>query len=745
MTGRYTPDDVLVALYSGESAARINGRKVRRESFEALARRGSLYMDGDTPILTKQGESQAMAKLNGIGQAQFHAPTVRENLVDHRPNKLQFRWFDHHHLPTFDVGQCDYEWWDKARRGKVQGFEIAGLFLRPIASKKAAWVLGEQPKFGFDDPDTQEQVNDWFREHHADILMAMEESVTMGDYYIAVNPDETITILPPNVVEPIVDPNNFSKQVGWRIRQAFSHPQTPWLVQTIIDEYYADKRVQTIIAANGVKGTPKTYKNFTGLLPIIHVANNRRGGEMFGHPEAEALVQTLHNYGEVADTATEGNLRQGRPTPVFESLGSQANIDAFIKAFGRDERRLLPSGEYETYTVIEFSSDQVVYLGEDGKFKYASPGQFTGDTMNILQIFFYLIIQHTEMPEFIWGGAIASSKASAEVQMPPFTKWVEKEQGRAEKWLIPLITYITALKALTDRKIKYQDGMKPKVKWMPLTTKDDTLTLEAIKVALTQGGWKPEWVVPYMPLDIDNPEKIIAGIVAQEEENRRMANGENEPFIGNQRDSPTGDSNEDENEAAPEAEAETWHKQLKEVAHTGAMVAFEVPLDTAKHLSLAAQQAGLEAIRPEDMHIALAYMGEISQLEAKREAIEAALAEFTLLFGSLEGAIGGSGRFNASNTSDGMDVIYASFDSPELSEFRQGLVEAIEDTGVEISRMHGFTPHIKLAYVEKGSAMPNLALETMALTFNEIVLAWGDERKVFALKQNDAELVLEMV
>jgi 2'-5' RNA ligase len=423
-----------------------------------------------------------------------------------------------------------------------------------------------------------------------------------------------------------------------------------------------------------------------------------------------------------------------------------------MDACGKTETRLLPNGETETNTYIEFSSKQVVYLGENGTFKYASPGQFTGDTMNILQIFFYLIIQHTEMPEFIWGGAIASSKASAEVQMPPFTKWAEKEQGRAEKWLIPLIIYVTALKALTDRKVKYQEGTKPNVKWMPLTTSDDKLTLEAIKIALTVGGWKPEWVVPYMPLDIDNPEEIIAGIIAQEEERRRLSNGENEPFVNTPQDnnrnnangnSPESDS-EDEPETEPETETETWSRQLSEAAHIDAMVAFEIPLDTATILALAARQSGIEALAPEDMHITLCYIGEISTIEDKREAIESALQVFVATMPSIDGVIGGIGRFNASDTSDGKDVIYASFDSPALPDFRQALVDAIEGTGVEISRQHGFAPHITLAYVDKKTAMPNLALETMALQFDEIVLAWGDEREAFALKQNEVELVAEL-
>ena len=723
-------EKVLAALNKGEDISVLNGRRVRSTTFEALMRRGAIRAENDKYYLTEQGKMRVNA-LSSVG----------ENLVDHRPNKFQFRWFDHHLVPTFDTGQCDYEWWDRARRGKVEGFEISGLFLKPIASKKAAWVLGELPQIGFDDEKTKESINEWMRENHADILMAFEEAAALGDYYIVVNADETITIVTPNVVEPIVDEANYSKQIGWRIKQSFSHPQKPWLVQTITDEYYYDKRILTITAPNGVKGKSQEFKNFTGLLPVIHVANNRHGGEMFGHPEAESLVQALHNYGEVTDAATEGNLRQGRPTPTFESLGSQENLDAFLAAFAREETRKLPDGTSETFLVIEFSSDQVVYLGENGTFKYASPGAFTADTLNILQILFYLVIQHTEMPEFIWGGAIASSKASAEVQMPPFTKWVEKEQGRAEKWLIPLVTYITALKSLSDRKVKYKAGVKPKVKWMPLTTKDDKLTLEAIKIALTVGKWKPEWVVPYMPLDIDNPEEIIAGIIAQAEEEKRLAAADNEPFNQDMAAQDNPDTEDDDIEDEDDTQAESVMEAVVSEAHNGVMVAFEMPVTTGAALAASARQAGIEAVSPEEMHITLCFIDQMEEIQDKRKSLERALKKFAGANAQLEGVVGGVGRFNASVNSEGMDVIYASFDAPQLPEFRQGLVKAIEGTGVEISRAHGYTPHITLAYVEKGSDMPNLALETMALKFETVTLYWGDERISFDLKKElEAEL-----
>jgi 2'-5' RNA ligase len=735
--GRYSPeqDNVILALNSGKDASRLDGKAVRSSTFEALMRRGAVKAENNKYYLTEQGKQHASS-----------LSSVAENLVDHRPNRLALRWMDRHFIPTFDIGQGDYEWWDKARRGKVDGFAIAGLFLKPIASKKAAWVLGELPKFIFNSKETTERVNEWLREIHADILMALEESAALGDYYIVVNPDETITILSPNVVEPIVDPNNFSKQIGWKITQSFSHPSSEWLVQTITDEYYYDKRILTISNLNGSKGEPKEFKNFTGLLPVFHIANNRHGGEMFGHPEAEALVQALHNYGEVADAAIEGNLRQGRPTPVFEKLGSQENVNAFVNAFGTVETQTLSDGTEEEVTVMEFSSDQVVYLGEDGTFKYASPSAFTADTMNILQILFYLIVQHTELPEFVWGAAIQGNQASADkTQMPTLSKWAEKEQGRAEKWLLPMAIYYATLRSLYDRKVKVKANEKPKAKWMPLTTSDDKLTLEAIKIALTVGKWKPEWVVPYMPLDIDNPEEIIAGIIAQAEEEKRLADAERDPFNPNSMDDIDGDegnmdSPEDENEEE-ESQAESVMESLVKEAHTGVMVAFEMPITAAAALAASARQSGLEPLAPEELHITLAYLDQMDAIADKRKKIEAAIKKFAANAAAIDGSIGGIGRFNASPTSDGKDVLYASFDAPLLPDFRQSLVAAIEKTGVEISRAHGFTPHITLSYVEKGSEMPNLALETMPIRFEAVTLYWGDERISFQLKQVEPEMV----
>jgi 2'-5' RNA ligase len=723
-----TMDALLLHVHrTGEIPKKIAGTTVKKSTVEGLMTRGAVEQDSSgKPVITNSGRHYIKTALG----ENVDRPRQSRFVAPHRSD-----W-----VVTYDTGQADYEYWDEARRGEKSGLEIAGMFLKPLYSKKAAWVLGEMPQLLYDDPYTQEEMNKWLRDYHADILLAYEESAALGDHYIVVNPDESVTLVAPHVVEPMVDENDYSKHIGYSIQQTYQHPSYAMKRQTIKDDFTAKGHTRSV-SQGGRDGKAVSYRLSLPFAPVVHIPNNQRANEIYGHPEGEALLHLLFNYNEIFCAAIEGNLKQGRPVAVFEEMGTADHLRAFLDEFAIAETQIMPNGDERTYYSVDWAG--VVALGENAKFNWKSPGQFMGDTEKILGLLFYLIVQHSEMPEFIFGNAIQGSKASAETQLPPFVKWAQKEQGRAEKWIIRMVQIVAALKALVDPKIKASE--KPSVKWMPLTQSDGKLTLEAIKVAVTVGGWAAEDLVPFYPLDIDDEQAIIDKIVAMKEESRRQANGEDEPFIRDDNqddDSPTDEPANTEDEPAPEAE--TWKRQLAEAAHTGAMIAFEIPLDIATNLALAAKQSGLEALAPEDMHITLAFMGDVSQLEDKREAIESAMQSFGSTTYCLEGVIGGIGRFNASNTSDGMDVIYASFDSAALTEFRQALVEAIESTGVEISRAHGFTPHITLAYVEKGSVMPNLALETMALKFDKIVLAWGDERKAFNLKQKDIELVAEL-
>src|SRR5215207_7596538 len=81
-------------------------------------------------------------------------------------------WHDRHrHKATTDETVPDFEFYDKARRGLAKGLEISGLFLKPINSKVASWVLGRAPSWslGQGTEYTTQRINEWWVAHHAQI------------------------------------------------------------------------------------------------------------------------------------------------------------------------------------------------------------------------------------------------------------------------------------------------------------------------------------------------------------------------------------------------------------------------------------------------------------------------------------------------------------------------------------------------------------------------------------------------
>jgi hypothetical protein len=50
---------------------------------------------------------------------------------------------------------------------------------------------------------------------------------------------------------------------------------------------------------------------------------------------------------------------------------------------------------------------------------------FTKDSLDVLRQYFLLLLNHTRIPEFVWGGALDSSKSSAETQLPPFLQYIK--------------------------------------------------------------------------------------------------------------------------------------------------------------------------------------------------------------------------------------------------------------------------------------------------------------------------------
>lgn len=103
---------------------------------------------------------------------------------------------------------------------------------------------------------------------------------------------------------------------------------------------------------------------------------------------------------------------------------------------------------------------------------------------------------------------------------------------------------------------------------------------------------------------------------------------------------------------------------------------------------------------PESLHVTLAYIpGDWSDADWGR--MVGIAAQIAARFPPLQGCVPGLGVWSGDPATG--DPLYASVDIPALPWLRMQVVEQLQDAGYPVSMLHGFSPHVTLAYLAPGS------------------------------------------
>ena len=125
---------------------------------------------------------------------------------------------------------------------------------------------------------------------------------------------------------------------------------------------------------------------------------------------------------------------------------------------------------------------------------------------------------------------------------------------------------------------------------------------------------------------------------------------------------------------------------------------------------------------PADLHVTLAYLGQVPEEDVDR--IRAALAVVAGTHPPLEGTVGGVGAF--ADNGNGVPAI-ALPDVPGLIELRQAVVTALAEAEIDYGRGHGFQPHATIAYRPPGDdASPDREAIGQPLHFDSLRIVRGN-------------------
>lgn len=395
---------------------------------------------------------------------------------------------------SVDASQPDYAWWDKFRRGQMAGHEFSGLFAKPITETLASWVMGDviEPRLADADEYTDNLLQKLFKRIHGTLIHMVIDLYGLGDQYIIVNPDGSLSIPSPDLVDVEYDPLDYRQVVKVTITTRLEHA-------TVTDVYTAEGRTVTVKWSSPERKDTEVFEfeNLIGKVPVIHFANDRSGNETNGRPVYEGLFHLYGRYNDLLQKMIDGAELMGNPIPTFEGMDDiddtiSANQTSPVQTYNKED------GTEEDRVQIDFDSLPAIFVGARGRFHFASPGSgFTEDIRNTLKSLFILVTEHTRIPEAVWGLELSSARATAIEQMKTFHMYIQLKrlaiQGQgadddlgmdAQGGLLELCDIWLRMRALTDSKVKVASVS---LKWSNLTEMDEQIKWQKTESAHNKG------------------------------------------------------------------------------------------------------------------------------------------------------------------------------------------------------------------------------------------------------------------
>ena len=410
-------------------------------------------------------------------------------------------------ISTWDRTKPDYAFWDKFRRGKAVGYELSGTLAKPIIQTLISYIVGERLTIRLAKPSGEEDARAYtnrqlakFLERNLSGLVSMlDDLYSMGDQYVIVNADGTLSIPSPDTVDVVYDLLDYRRMVSVTITSEFD-------AATVMDTYTADLRTLRIKWKQAVTlddGTARPigsenvsiFPNLLGVIPVVHFAQGRSGNETNGRPIYEALLHVFSRYNDSLEKALDGAELLSNPIPAFEGL---ADIDETYNANAIDD----PNGELDSSgkvrKILDFSRIPALFLGAGGSFRFASPSTgFTSDIREMLNVLFWLVIEHSRISEGAWGTELSSARATAQEQSKVLMMFIrflrlalegvgrdDEENLPAESGLLQLADLWLMTKRLTNPRIVVEQVV---IEWEELNQQDEALTFEKVKYADAAG------------------------------------------------------------------------------------------------------------------------------------------------------------------------------------------------------------------------------------------------------------------
>lgn len=378
-----------------------------------------------------------------------------------------------------DSSRVDYALARELYRNTNDRYKLGAGFAKPIINATAGFM--GVPHFTHADPGADQELEKAFARWTGKVLRLNRNTLRDGDVFVRIvrvpnrfKPNEQhfeLMLLPPEWVTPIVDP--FTG--GWQkviirhpvlITDENGHKQQDYaIVETLTP-------TQRIIEADAkapaeVRVQNRTEPNPWGFIPLVHFKNEAEENQLFGLSDLEPVEPFMKAYHDVMLFAVQGSKLFSRPKAKFKLK----DVNSFLEDnFSPEE---IKAGR------LKFADKEIFLLqeGDDAEFITADSG-LQGIT-TLLEFIFMCIVDVSETPEFAFGTAVSSSKASVSEQMVPLARKIRRKRGQFEEYYSELASmYLAMWSQVENRSL---DTYQVDVGWDEISPRNDKEVADTVK------------------------------------------------------------------------------------------------------------------------------------------------------------------------------------------------------------------------------------------------------------------------
>lgn len=420
---------------------------------------------------------------------------------------------------TVDYARTDYKlfravYYAAIMDGKGEEYLLGAGFAKPIINSTAAFTIGNGFRVSFDGADegtpietAENEVNSWIADHVSDFYNLAKYAFREGDSFMILHDDLSLEFADPDTVTVIYDPTN-GGVLGYDIVETVDISSTEKVTYKrvyrksgykVVKINAQGEEIETVInvafTTDGIVDvrqmmidTAEDETPFTGefdedelitvALPVFHFANEVEPKSVYGISDIQNSLIYFAGYSKVLQEATKSNIYNSTPIPVIKGSKNANALDQ-------------KNTDGTTKKNLQWGRNMVIYLEGDGAdASFMNVPQTMSDTGALLEYYFYLIVQSSETPEFIFGAAMNSSKASASEQMPIMVKKAERKRSQLTRVLKQVINaYIYKRYSQGDQNFYalYTAQSSFGIDFPAIVDEDKNITLQTVQTLVEKG------------------------------------------------------------------------------------------------------------------------------------------------------------------------------------------------------------------------------------------------------------------